>query len=79
MDRTIAAKYHALQADFEKRINTGKLGNLSLSDFHEVGFLGTKLLKEHAAKTVVKNAADYYKSFGFSVEAEGIGFLIKEA
>lgn len=67
MKKTVENKYRKLQADLEKKINSGKFGSLSLSDILCINEVGKELLKRHVAKTVIKNVADYFKSFGFLV------------
>lgn len=79
--KNIAKKYQALQSDFQKKINSGRLGNLTLSDFHAVTVIGKELLKKHVAKTVIKKVADYFQSFGFMVtlDFDRINYVIVEA
>ena len=42
MKENIAKKYTAMQEDFEKKVNTGKTGNLTLSDLLSIGVCFTK-------------------------------------
>ena len=81
MTEKMKKKYVNLQLDFQKRINSGKLGKLSLSDFKTVADIGKELLQKHAAKTIIKNVADYFSSFGFLVtpDLDGINYVIAEA
>lgn len=81
MKKTIENKYRNLQSDLEKRINTGKFGSLSLSDILCINGVGKELLKKHAVKTVIKNVADYFKSFGFLVtmDFDNVNYVIVEA
>ena len=81
MKKTVENKYRKLQADLEKKINAGKFGSLSLSDILCINEAGKELLKRHAAKTVIKNVADYFKSFGFLVtmDFDNVNYVIVEA
>lgn len=81
MKKTIENKYRKLQADLEKKINTGKFGSLSLSDLLCINEVGKELLKKHAVNTVIKNVADYFKSFGFLVTMgfDNVSYVIVEA
>ena len=81
MKKTIANKYIKLQADLEKKINTGRFESLSLSDLLCINEAGKELLKRHAAKTVIKNVADYFKRFGFLVtmDFDNVNYVIVEA
>ena len=79
-NKEVAKKYMALQEDMEKRITTGKLGGLSLSDFLSVSEIGKKLLTVGNALVSLKQVADYYEKFGFIVvkSADGVNFRIFE-
>ena len=81
MKKTTENKYRKLQADLEKKIDTGKLENLSVSDILCINGVGKELLKRHAVKTVIKNVADYFKSFGFLVtmDFDNVNYVIVEA
>ena len=81
MTDNLKRKYNNLQLDFQNKMESGKLGKLSLSDFYAVGNIGKELLKHHAAKTIIKNAAEYFKSFGFLVtmDFDNINYVIIEA
>lgn len=81
MKKTIENKYRKLQADLEKKIDTGKLEGLSVSDILCINGAGKELLKRHAVKTVIKNVADYFKSFGFlvTVDFDNVNYVIVEA
>lgn len=81
MKKTIKNKYINLQADLEKKINTGKSGSLSVSDILCIIGVGKELLRKHAVKTVIKNVADYFKSFGFLVtmDFDNVNYVIVEA
>lgn len=74
-------KYTNLQRDFQKKMHSGELGKLSLSDVKTVADIGKELLQKHVAKTIIKNVADYFSSFGFLVtpDFDGIGYVIAEA
>lgn len=67
MKENIARKYTAMQKDFEKKVNTGKTGNLTLNDLLSIGVIAKELLRKHVASTFMKSVADYFKSFGFLV------------
>ena len=79
--KNIAVKYQALQSDFEKRMESGKLGNLSLSNFQSVAKIGKELLIKHVSSTFIKNVAEYFKSFGFMVtmDFDNVNYVIVEA
>ena len=81
MTEKMKKKYDNLQLDFQEKINSGKLGKLSLSDFKAVADIGKELLKKHEVKTIIKNAADYFSSFGFLTipDFDGISYIIIEA
>lgn len=81
MKKTIENKYRKLQADMEKKINTWKFGSLSVSDIFWINEAGKELLKKHAVKTENKNAADYFKGFGFLVtmDFDNVNYVIVEA
>ena len=81
MTEKMKKKYVKLQLDFQKKINSGKLGKLSLSDFKTVADIGKELLIKHIAKTIIKNVADYFSSFGFPIipDFDGINYIIIEA
>ena len=81
MKKTIENKYRNLQADLEKKINTGKYGRLSVSDILCINEAGKELLKKHVVKTVIKNVADYFKSFGFlvTIDFDNVHYVIVEA
>ena len=81
MTEKMKKKYDNLQLDFQEKINSGKLGKLSLSDFKAVADIGKELMKKHEVKTIIKNAADYFSSFGFLVtpDFDGISYIIVEA
>lgn len=78
--REINKKYFAIQEDMEKRITTGKLGGLSLSDIWTASEIGKKLLTMGNALVSLKSVADYYEKFGFIVvkSADGVNFRIFE-
>lgn len=80
MKENIARKYTAMQEDFEKKVNTGKTGNLTLSDLLSIGVIAKELLKKHVSKTCIKSIADYFKSFGFLVtpDFDKINYVIVE-
>ena len=81
MKEKIADKYKAMQTDLETKMNTGKIGNLSLSDLYSICDCGKQLLKRHAVKTIIKNVAEYFKSFGFMVtmDFDNVNYVIVEA
>ena len=80
MKENIVKKYQAMQEDFEKKVNTGKTGNLTLSDLLSIGVIAKELLRKHVSKTCIKNVADYFKSFGFLVTSDfdKINYVIVE-
>ena len=80
MKENIAKKYTAMQKDFEKKVNTGKTDNLTLSDLLSIGVIAKELLKKHVSSTFAKNIADYFKSFGFLVtlDFDNVNYVIVE-
>ena len=80
MKENIAKKYTAMQKDFEKKVNTGKTGNLTLNDLLSISVIAKELLRKHVASTFVKNIADYFKSFGFMVTTDfnNVNYVIVE-
>ena len=80
MTEKIANKYKAIQNDLQKKADTGRLGNLSVSDFDSVCQCGKELLKRHVAKTFLGNVAEYFKQFGFMVtmDFDNVNYVIVE-
>ena len=60
-------KLRAITEDIGKKIETGKLNGLTLSDIFSACDVGKELVAKGVAQTVIKNIADYFKSFGFIV------------
>ena len=56
-----------ISEDIEKKIETGKLNGLTQSDIFTTFNIGKELVVKGVAQTVIKNVADYFKSFGFIV------------
>lgn len=54
-------------ADLQKKADSGRLGNLTLSDYQCITMIGKELVEKCVASTFIKKVADYYKSFGFTV------------
>lgn len=81
MKKSIAEKYERLQDDMGNKLTSGNLGTMSLVDFKSACDIGKELLKRHVAKTILKNVADYFKSFGFMVtmDFDNINYVIVEA
>lgn len=81
MKENLANKYIAMQSDIEKKISTGKMGRLSLSDMLAICNCGKELMKHKAVNTVIKNVADYFKRFGFMVTKDfnDVNYVIVEA
>ena len=77
----IKEKYVKLQEDINKRVTTGKLGNLSLADYFAICNKGQELLIKHTCTTCIKNVADYFASFGFMVTMDfnNVNYVIVEA
>lgn len=80
MSNNTKEKYEKMQMDLQKKINTGRLGNLSGSDILSICECGKKLLQFHAVHTIIKNVADYFKSFGFMVtmDFDNVNYVIAE-
>lgn len=80
MSENTKKKYMAMQNDLQKMVDTGKMGNLTVSDFDCICQVGKELLKRHSVKTFIKNVADYFKRFGFMVtmDFDNINYVIVE-
>lgn len=81
MVKAIKEKYVKLQEDINKRVTTGKLGNLSLADYFAICKKGQELLERHTCTTCIKNVADYFATFGFLVTMDfnNVNYVIVEA
>lgn len=81
MTRKIMSKYIAMQNDLRNIVDTGKMGNLTVSDFDSVCTCSRELVEHHATKTLIKNVADYFRGFGFMVtmDFDKINYVIVEA
>lgn len=53
--------------DLQKKADSGRLGNLTLSDYQCITMIGKELVEKCVASTFIKKVADYFKSFGFIV------------
>ena len=53
--------------DLQRRADSGKLENLTSSDYQCITMIGKELVEKCVASTFIKKVADYYKSFGFMV------------
>lgn len=75
-----AKKYLAVQEDMQRRIDSGKLGPLSLRDFWAAAEAGKKMVKAGRALVLSKAVAEYFGKFGFNVEKapDGVNFEISE-
>ena len=64
--------------DLQKKVDSGRLGNLTLSDFQCITFIGKELVAKGVASTFIGKVAYYYKSFGFMVttDFDNIHFVI---
>lgn len=56
-----------ISEDIGKKIETGKLNGLTQSDIFTACNIGKELVARGVAQTVIKNVADYFRSFGFIV------------
>ena len=56
-----------ISEDIGKKIETGKLNGLTQADVFSACNIGKELVVKGVAQTVIKNVADYFKSFGFIV------------
>lgn len=81
MKENIANKYKAMQSDIEKKMKSGRLEGLTLSDMDSICYCGKMLLKHKAVNTVIKSVADYFKRFGFLVTMDfnNVNYVIVEA
>lgn len=80
MKENIAKKYQNMQNDLQKKYDKGNLGSLTVNEFFTVCSLGKELLQHHAVKTLIKNVADYFQSFGFKVtmDFDNVNYVIAE-
>ena len=81
MCKSVIKKYQAMQADLSRKAETGKLEDLTVSDFDCICQVGKELLKHHAVKTFIKKVADYFQKFGFMVtmDFDQVQYVIVEA
>lgn len=56
-----------ISEDIGKKIETGKLNGLTQADVFSACNIGKELVAKGVAQTIIKNVADYFKSFGFMV------------
>ena len=65
-------------ADLQKKADSGRLGNLTMSDFQCITFIGKELVAKGVASTFIGKVADYFKSFGFMVttDFDNVHFVI---
>ena len=56
-----------ISEDIGKKIETGKLNGLTQTDIFSACNIGKELVAKGVAQTIIKNVADYFKSFGFMV------------
>lgn len=57
-------RLNSVIADLQRRMNTG---GLTIAEYQVITLIGKTLVEKCVASTVIKNVADYYKSFGFMV------------
>lgn len=57
----------AISEDIGKKIETGRIGKLTACDIYISCEIGKELVAKGVAKTLTKNVADYFKSFGFMI------------
>ncbi len=64
--------------DVQKKIDTGKIGNLAPMDISAICYVAKKLVAFGVTSTFITKVADYYKSFGFIVtkEFDNVQFVI---
>ena len=60
-------RLRAISEDLQKKIETGKLNGLTQADVFSACNIGKELVARGVSQTVIKNVADYFKSFGFLV------------
>lgn len=53
--------------DVQKKIDTGKIGNLAPMDVSAICYVAKGLVASGVASTFITKVAEYYKSFGFIV------------
>ena len=64
--------------DVQKKIDTGKIGNLAPMDVSAICYVAKNLVACGVASTFITKVAEYFKSFGFTVtqEFDNIQFVI---
>jgi hypothetical protein len=60
-------RLRVISEDLQKKIETGKIGKMSPGDILSACNIGKELVARGVTQTVIKNVADYFKSFGFIV------------
>ena len=56
-----------ISEDISKKIETGKLNELTQADIFSACNIGKELVAKGVAQTVISKVANYFKSFGFLV------------
>lgn len=56
-----------ISEDIGKKIETGRLNGLTQADIFSACNIGKELVARGTASTIIKNVAEYFKSFGFLV------------
>lgn len=64
--------------DLFDKMETGELKGFTLSDIRSSCELGKELVAKGVAQTIIKNVADYFKSFGFMVtmDFDNVNYVI---
>lgn len=60
-------RLRAVTEDLQKKINSGKIGSMTTNDIYSSCIIGKELVSKGVAQTIIKNVAEYFKSFGFIV------------
>ena len=60
-------RLNSVIADLQKKSDSGRLGNLTLSDFQSITSIGKELVAKGVASTFITKVADYFSHFGFKI------------
>ena len=71
-------RLNSVIADLQKKADSGRLGNLTLSDCQCITLIGKELVAKGVASTFIVEVVDYFKRFGFmvTVDFDNVHFVI---
>lgn len=71
-------RINSVLEDLQKKADSGRFCGLTLAELQCIVFIGKELVKTCVASTIVKNVADYFKSFGFKVvmDFDNVNYVI---